>query len=78
MNRVLSERAFARVAGAGLIAGNRVRLLRDAAENYGAWLDAIATAQRSIHFESYLIHGDAQGRRFADALCEREIGRAHV
>ena len=24
-----------------------------------------------LHFESYLIHGDAQGRRFADALCER-------
>ena len=71
MKRILSDRAFARVAGAELVTGNVVRLLRDASDNYGAWLAAIAAAEHTIHFESYLIHGDAQGERFAVALCEQ-------
>jgi cardiolipin synthase len=33
---------FSRASGAPLREGNRVRLLKDAAENYPAWLDAIA------------------------------------
>lgn len=69
--RILAERAFARAAGAPLITGNSVRLLKDACENYPAWLDAIRHAQHTIHFESYIIHEDAQGRLFADALVER-------
>jgi len=40
--RSLLERAFSRAAGGPLVTGNSVRLLRDAAENYPAWLDAIA------------------------------------
>jgi cardiolipin synthase A/B len=48
--------------------GNAVRLLRDARENYPAWLDAIAGARHSVHFESYLIHADEVGERFAAAL----------
>lgn len=51
--------------------GNHVRLLKDAAENYPAWLEAIAAARRSIHIEMYIIHEDDQGRMFADALIER-------
>ncbi|HLT31640.1 MAG TPA: phospholipase D-like domain-containing protein [Myxococcaceae bacterium] len=69
--RTLADRAFSRAAGAPLIPGNRVELLRDAAENYPAWLEAIARARRYIHFESYIIAEDAEGRRFADALIER-------
>jgi cardiolipin synthase A/B len=57
-----------RAAGAPLIGGNRVRLLKDARENYPAWLDAIGAAKRHIHFESYIIHEDNTGREFADAL----------
>ncbi len=66
--RALADQAFSRAAGAPLIAGNRLQLLRDAGENYPAWLEAIAAARHRIHFECYIIHDDAIGRRFADAL----------
>jgi cardiolipin synthase len=66
--RALANQAFSRAAGAPLIAGNSVRLLKDAQENYPAWLDAIRAARRYIHFESYIIHEDATGATFADAL----------
>ncbi len=66
--RSLLEQAFSRAAGGPLVTGNSVRLLRDAAENYPAWLDAIAAAERTIHFETYIIWEDASGTAFADAL----------
>ncbi len=66
--RALANQAFSRAAGASLIDGNDVRLLKDAAQNYPAWLDAIAAAQRYIHFESYIIHEDDIGWKFAEAL----------
>jgi cardiolipin synthase A/B len=62
------EGAFSRATGARLIAGNSVRLLRDAEQNYPAWLNAIANARKHIHFESYIIHEDKTGEEFADAL----------
>jgi cardiolipin synthase len=69
--RVLADQAFARAAGAPLVAGNSVRVLRNAEENYPAWLDAIKGARRSIHFESYIIHEDEAGRQFAEALAAK-------
>ena len=66
--QTLADQAFARATGASLVAGNRIRLLKDAQENYPAWLDAIASARRWVHFESYIIHDDDIGERFADAL----------
>jgi cardiolipin synthase len=72
--RKLASQAFSRAAGAPLIGGNRVRLLKDAKENYPVWLEAIAAAERYIHFESYIIHEDHVGRTFADAL----IAKARV
>lgn len=66
--RALANQAFSRAAGAPLITGNRIRLLKDASDNYPAWLDAIRAARRHIHFESYIIHDDETGRMFADAL----------
>jgi len=62
---------FSRASGARLREGNRVRLLKDAAQNYPAWLDAIGAARHTIHFEMYIIHEDDQGRLFADALIEK-------
>jgi len=70
--RSLADQAFSRAAGAQLIAGNSVRLLKDARENYPAWLDAMSAARHRIHFESYIIHEDGTGKKFADAL----IGKA--
>jgi cardiolipin synthase len=71
LGRTLADQAFSRASGALLIPGNSVRILKDAAENYPAWLDAIAAAQRTIHFESYIIHEDAAGRQFAEALATK-------
>ena len=66
--REIADRAFSRAAGAPLIGGNRIRLLKDAGENYPAWLQAINAAKRHVSFESYLIHDDEIGCEFADAL----------
>jgi cardiolipin synthase A/B len=67
-NPELLDQAFTRAAGASLIGGNRVRLLRDARENYPAWLEAIRSAERSIFFENYMWCEDETGRQFRDAL----------
>jgi cardiolipin synthase len=66
--RELANQAFSRAAGAPLVGGNVIRLLADARENYPAWLDAIGSARRHIHFESYIIHEDDTGWTFAEAL----------
>ena len=65
------DRAYTRAAGAPLVGGNGVRLLKDAAENYPAWLEAIRHAEHKIYFENYFICEDATGVQFAEALAER-------
>jgi cardiolipin synthase len=64
----LVEQAFARASGAPLVPANQVRLLKDAGQNYPAWLEAIDAARRTIHFESYIIHDDETGNEFARVL----------
>jgi cardiolipin synthase len=66
--RILGEQLLSRAAGAPLVAANRVRLLRDATENFPAWLGAIDRAERTILLESYIFADDAVGQRFATAL----------
>ena len=65
------EEAFARASGVPLVTGNDVRLLRDAGENYPAWLEAIASSKSTIHFETYILHRDEIGLQFAKALAEK-------
>ncbi len=67
----MAERAFFRAAGAPLVRGNAVHLLRDAAENFPAWLAAIRDAQRLVLLEFYIIEDDAVGREMVEALVER-------
>lgn len=69
--QTLGDQVFSRTAGAHLIGGNEVRLLRDAAENYPAWLEAIRSARRFVHFENYILHEDDTGKRFAAAFMEK-------
>jgi cardiolipin synthase len=69
--QLLADQAFARTAGAPLVGGNAVRLLKDGSENYPLWLEAIRNAEHWIHFETYILHEDKIGRVFAEALCER-------
>ena len=60
--------ALSRAAGAPLVGNNHVRLLKDARQNYPAWLGAINTAEHHVHFENYFIYDDDTGREFADAM----------
>src|SRR5512146_1453703 len=76
--RVLGEQALSRAAGAPLVPGNRVRLLRDSTENYPAWLDAIERARRTVQLEAYIFADDAAGNRFADALVASARRGVHV
>ena len=69
--RVLAAQAFSRAAGAPLVHGNSIRLLKDASGNYPAWLDAIYSAKETIYFENYIIRDDNIGQQFADALIAR-------
>jgi cardiolipin synthase A/B len=69
--RRLGDQLFSRAAGAPLVRGNAVRLLRDAAQNYPAWLDAIRSARRTVHFENYILHDDEAGQRFATAFLDK-------
>jgi cardiolipin synthase len=69
--RRLGDQLFSRTAGAPLVRGNAVRLLRDAAENYPAWLAAIRSARHSVHFENYILHDDDVGQRFAESFVEK-------
>lgn len=76
--RVLSDQAFSRAAGAPLVPGNKVRILRNAQENYPAWIEAIRSATRTIHFESYILHADEVGYQFADLLAKKARDGVHV
>lgn len=50
------------------VEGNRVRLLRDAAEAFPAMLDAIAAARSQVLLEMYWFDSDRTGQEFASAL----------
>ncbi len=76
--RLLADQAFSRTAGAPLVGGNAVRLLKDAAENFPAWLEAIRSAERSIFFESYIVGDDPTGREFRDEMAARARAGVHV
>ena len=76
--RQAADQMFSRASGARLREGNRVRLLKDAAENYPRWLAAIGAARESVHFEMYMMHDDEQGLLFSDALIAKAHEGVHV
>jgi cardiolipin synthase len=69
--RLLAEQVFSRTACAPLERGNSVRILKDARENYPAWIEAISRARAYVHFESYIIYDDDVGAGFADLLARK-------
>ena len=71
LRRQFAEQGFQRIGGGQAVPGNRLRVLRDARENYPAWATAIESARRTIHLEMYIVHDDGTGRRFRDALVAR-------
>jgi cardiolipin synthase len=52
-----------------LIAGNAVRLLRNGAQVFPRWIEAIDGARQRVSMEMYIFSDDKIGERMADALC---------
>src|SRR5438067_1702062 len=57
--------------GPALVSGNRVETLRNGDQIFPAMLLAIASASKTITFETYVYWSGDIGTRFTDALCER-------
>lgn len=56
---------------AGFVRGNRVTPLFNGDEFYPPMLQAIASAQQTVTFETFIYWSGEIGDRFVDALCER-------
>jgi cardiolipin synthase len=69
--RQLGSQALSRASGAPLVAGNLVRILKDAEGNFPVWLAAIRAAKRSVYLENYIFEEDEVGIAFADALAAK-------
>jgi len=69
--RPFTDQALTRAAGASLVPGNAVRLLKDAAGHYPAFLDAIRGAREHVHLDCYILSDDAVGQQFAEALAAK-------
>ena len=79
--RLIADQMFSRASGARLREGNRVRLLKDAAENYPAWLDAIARRPpddppRDVHHPRGRAGPPLRGRPDREGARGREGARA--
>jgi len=57
-----------RATDARTICGNRIALHFEGSSTFSAWLEAIASAQKYVYFENYLVRDDVVGRAFRDAL----------
>ncbi|HZH44220.1 MAG TPA: phospholipase D-like domain-containing protein [Lysobacter sp.] len=57
--------------GPAILPGNRVQAFQNGVEIFPAMLEAIAQAERTITFETYIYWSGAVGERFAEALSER-------
>ena len=65
------SRALDRATGARPIPGNTVRHIPVSSAALDTMLEMIAGAERTIHFENYIINDDRTGRRFAAAWAVR-------
>jgi len=60
------------IVGSPLTVGNRVLLLPDGPATYRAMFAAIAAATDHINLETYILEDDEIGRRFAQALIDKQ------
>jgi cardiolipin synthase len=63
--------AFTIASGNDPVAGNAVEILENGDRIFPSMLDAIATAESSIHLEAYIFEDGVIGRRFVEALAAR-------
>lgn len=62
------------IAGRATTARNRVQLLVDGVQSYGAMLSLVRTAEAEILFENFILRSDAIGTAFAGEM-HRQAGR---
>ncbi|MEO7148799.1 MAG: phospholipase D-like domain-containing protein, partial [Rhodanobacteraceae bacterium] len=72
------RREMGALLGPAVIDGNRIEDLQNGVQIFPAMLDAIASAQRTITFETFVYWSGAIGRKFADALSSRARAGVHV
>jgi cardiolipin synthase len=60
------------ISGSPLTMGNAAVLLQDGPATYAAMFAAIAGARDHVNMETYILEDDEVGRRFADALLEKQ------
>lgn len=60
------------IPGSPLVVGNEVVLLQDGPATFQAMLTAIRDAKDNINMESYTFEDDEVGKRFADAVIEKQ------
>ena len=74
------RREMSLMMGPAIVGGNRIDALQNGAEIFPSMLEAIAAAQSSITFETYIYWGGDVGVRFSEALSERAQSgvRVHV
>jgi len=72
------ERAIGAITGRPPRLGNSVRLLRNGDEAYPPMLEAIAAAQSSIAFSSYIFEADEVGESFIAALAAAKARGVHI
>lgn len=65
------RREMSVMLGPTILPGNRVEALNNGQEIFPAMLSAIASAERTITFETYIYWSGEVGQKFADALSER-------
>ena len=65
------EREMGVLLGPGILGGNRVQALENGDEIFPAMMAAVASAQQTITFETYIYWSGAVGAQFASALAER-------
>jgi cardiolipin synthase A/B len=66
------------MVGSPLVVGNRVLILQDGPDTYGAMLAAIWAAKDHINMETYILDHDEIGRQFAQALIAKQASGVQV
>ncbi|MBC7802517.1 MAG: cardiolipin synthase [Candidatus Parcubacteria bacterium] len=66
------------IVGSPLSTGNRAVLLQDGPATFQAMFAAIRNARDHINMETYIIEDDEVGKRFADALIEKQAQGVQV
>lgn len=72
------KRTINSLLGPPLLPGNKVTSLRNGDEIFPAMLEAVRSAKKNIHCETFIYWSGDIGSQFTEALCERSRAGVHV